>query len=66
MKRAGVKCTNLRITNFFPKTKKPISKYTIGIELRDTSSKVSVVPFAAQCVDSLGHLSRHETAVWLD
>ena len=26
MKRAGVKRTNLRITNFVPKTKKPISK----------------------------------------
>ena len=30
------------------------------------SSKVSVVPFTAQCVDSLGQLSRHGRAVWLD
>ena len=41
-------------------------KYTIGIKLRDTNQqKVSVVPFTAQCVDSLGRLSRHGRAAWL-
>ena len=42
-------------------------KYTIGLNQEiQLSSKVSVVPFTAQCVDSLGRLSRHGGAVWLD
>ena len=30
------------------------------------SSEVSLVPFTAQCVDSVGRMSRHGHAMWSD
>ena len=42
MRRAGVKHTNLKITNFFPKTKKPISKSVYYIKWKEMA--ISIPP----------------------